>query len=231
MTINSKQVMTHQELRFQLSQESHGDEYSLGLVTIFHSFNLSGLCHCYSFLHLTFQEFLAAYHIANLNRIQQMKIIKEYSKSEHLIAVWIFYFGLTNFHSGLSRFKELINQSHSMIWKHTVLPVRYGYESQQQDVCDEVVKKQNGSLCFWGFLTPTDLQAIGYVLTTTSQPVTKLSLSHHYDDDRITILLEQLSQINLNKLKTLDIYFTIHGNEVVMLINILKSTTNLFGSH
>ena len=225
MTINSKQVMTHQELRFQLSQESHGDEYSLGLVTIFHSFNLSGLCHCYSFLHLTFQEFLAAYHIANLNVSQQKKVIKEYSKSEHLTVVWTFYCGLTNFHSGLSRFQDLIHHSHSLTWKDTVLPLRYGYESQQQDVCDEVVKELEGSLCFGVFLTLTDLQAIGYVLTTTSQPVTELSLyDQYYDDDRISILLEQLSQINLSKLKDLKIYLTIHGNEVVMLINILKAT-------
>ena len=224
MTINSKQVMTPQELGFQLSQESHGDEYSLGLVTIFHSFNLSGLCHCYAFLHLTFQEFLAAYHIANLNVSQQMKVIKKYRKSGHLVAVWTFFCGLANFHSRFSRFEELINHSYRTLR----LQMCYGYESQQQNVCDEVVKKRNGSLQFYSFLTPTDLQAIGYVLTTTSQSVTELLLRHYYDDDRITILLEHLSQINLNKLKYLSIYLTIHGNEIVMLVNILKSATNLY---
>ena len=107
--------------------------------------------------------------------------------------------------------------------------VHYAFESQQQLVCDEVVKQQDGALFFYKILTPTDIQAIEYLVTTTSQPITGLILKYyHYDeDDNISILLERLTQKDLCKLKTLDFPFKICGNKVNILFNILKSATNL----
>ena len=226
MTINSKQVISQQELGFQLAPWiSHGDEVSLGLVTIYRTIHLTGLHHNYTFLHLTFQEFLAAYYIANLDTCQQMKIIEQYSNTKHMFVVWIFYCGLVNFQSGLTRFKKLIHGSKDF-WNKEV--VRYGYESQQQSVCDELVKQLNGSLNFYKILTPTEIQAIKYIITTTTQPVSEISLRHSlYDDDRITILIDQLSQMNLQRLGTLNIYSPMHGNENNMFVNVLKSATNL----
>ena len=94
MTINSKQVISQQELSFQFSQsDSNGDDFSLGLLTIYNTVHPTGLYRSYSFLHLTFQEFLAAYHIANLTSSQQMEVIQQYSESTHMTTVWTFYSG------------------------------------------------------------------------------------------------------------------------------------------
>ena len=226
MIIASKQVISHHELGFQLSPRagSHGDnEYSLGLVTVYHTIHLTSLHQNYAFLHLTFQEFLAAYHIANLDTSQQMEIIEQYSGSKHMLTVWTFYCGLINFQFGLMRFKKLEKSCTDKL-----LLLRYGYESQQLDVCDEVVKHLNGSIHFIDLLTPTDLLAIGYVIATTSQPVTTLELYSLQYDDRLKILLAQLSEKNLHNLNTLYIYSPIYGKHLFMLINILKSATNLF---
>ena len=224
MTTNSKQVITSHELGFQLSPcaGSHGDEYSLGLVTIYHTIHLTSRHQNYAFLHLTFQEFLAAYHIANLDTSQQMEIIEQYSQSKHMHTVWTFYCGLINFQSGLMRFKKLTQSC-----TDESLLIHYGYESQQLDVCDEVVEHLNGSLKFSNVLTPTDLLAMGYVITTTSQPVTALSLYSLQYDDRLKILLAPLSQKNLYNLKYLYLSPPIYGQHQFMLINILKSATNL----
>ena len=213
MTINSKQVISQQELSFQFSQcGSHGDDFSLGLLTIYRS---------YSFLHLTFQEFLAAYHIANLTSSQQMKIIQQYSRSTHMITVWTFYFGLGMF--GLKMVKKMINNA------RTVTALRYGLESQQKVVCDELMKQERWSLRCSNILTPTDLQAIGYTIATTSEPITRLILGdcHSDGEDRLTNLLEQLSKKDVYTLKTLEISSSIRGNEMNMLVNVLKSATNL----
>ena len=225
MTTDSKQVISPHELGFQLSPcaGSHGDdEYSLGLVTVYHTIHLTGRHQNYAFLHLTFQEFLAAYHIANLDTSQQMEIIEQYSESKHMRTVWTFYCGLINFQFGLMRFKKLIET-----FTNPALPMLYGYESQQLDVCDEVVKHLNGSLRFYNLLTPTDLLAIGYVIATTSQPVTKLSLRSLQNDDTLKLLLAPLSQNNLHNLKYLALSPPIYGKHLFMLINILKSATNL----
>ena len=90
------------------------------------------------------------------------------------------------------------------------------------------MKQKKGFLCCDDILTPTDLQAIGYIIATTSEPVARLILNDcHYDDDRITILLEQLALKDLHTLRTLEISSIISGNEINMLVNVLKSATNL----
>ena len=224
MTINFKQEISQQELNIQFSQcvrhgydfGSHGDDFSFGLLTIYHT----GLHRSYSFLHLTFQEFLAAYHTANLDKSQQMKIIQQYSESTHMITVWTFYFGLGMF--GLEMLTKMISNA------KTVNVLRYGLESQQKVVCDEIMKQNKGFLrC--DILTPTDLQALGYIIATTSEPVTSLILGDcHYDgEDRFTILLEQLSKKDLHTLYWLKISSIISGNEINVLVNVLKSATNL----
>ena len=226
MTTDSKQVISTHELGYKLSPcaGSHGDdEYSLGLVTVYHTIHLTGRHQNYAFLHLTFQEFLAAYHIANLDTSQQMEIIEQYSKYKHMRTVWTFYCGLINFHFGLMRFKKLEKSC-----MDESLLMRYGYESQQLDVCDEVVKHLKGSLLLYNLLTPTDLLAISYVIATASQPVTTLSLHSLQYDDTLKILFAQLSEQNLHNLLDLNLSSPIYGKQLFMLINILKSATNLF---
>ena len=225
MTTDSKQVISHHELGSQLSPcaVSHGDnEYSLGLVTVYHTIHLTGFHQNYAFLHLTFQEFLVAYHIANLDTSQQMEIIEQYSQSKHMRTVWTFYCGLINFQSGLMRFKKLVKPI-----PDRALLMRCGYESQQLDVCDEVVEHINGSLKFYNLTTPTDLLAISYVITTTTQPITELSIDYLQYDNTLPILLVPLSQITLHNLKYLYLPPSIYSKEIFMLINILKSATNL----
>ena len=222
MTTDSKQVISPHELGYKLSPcaGSHGDdEYSLGLVTVYHTIHLTGRHQNYAFLHLTFQEFLAAYHIANLDTSQQMEIIEQYSKSKHMRTVWTFYCGLINFQFGLMRFKKLTKSRMDIS-----LLMSYGYESQQLDVCDEVVKHLNGSLRFYNLLTPTDMLAVSYVVASTSQPVSEFSLFSLQYDDTLKILLAPLSP---QKLKILYLSPPIYGKEIFMLINILKSATNL----
>ena len=85
MTINSKQVVTPQELEGQQSETSLPEDTKfLGLVTISRTAKLSGFHSTYTFLHLTFQEYLAAVCVSSLDVEDQMRIIEKHSHGTKL---------------------------------------------------------------------------------------------------------------------------------------------------
>ena len=59
----------------------------------------SGISYSYSFLHLTFQEFLAAYHMSQLSEVEQQKLYNFLIKKQPFIVVLRFFAGLTGFRS------------------------------------------------------------------------------------------------------------------------------------
>ena len=64
MTINSKQVVIPQDIEGQQSETSLPEDTKfLGLATISRTAKLSGFHSTYTFLHLTFQEYLAAVYV------------------------------------------------------------------------------------------------------------------------------------------------------------------------
>ena len=69
MTIESKQIVRSHDIGIQLSlNDRHCDEHTLGLVTIDYTAQLTGIDDTYTFLHLTFQEFLAAYYSSTTHK-------------------------------------------------------------------------------------------------------------------------------------------------------------------
>ena len=76
MTKNSKQTVCGKEVSF-FKYADFNDISSLGLVTNDRTAKLSGHDKTFSFLHLTFQEYLAAWYIAHLcDKEEQMEIIR-----------------------------------------------------------------------------------------------------------------------------------------------------------
>ena len=147
-----------------------------------------------------------------------------------MFTVWTFYFGLTKFQLGSKGLEILTENVNDKKWpiseKRVINKLRCAFESQQV-VCDEVVKQINGSLVCYDILTPSDLQAIVYVISTTSQPVTELSIGNVHCTNGITILLKRLTQIDLSEMKSLKIISALYSDDLNVLANILKSATNL----
>ena len=85
--VDPKQVFSADEVRKFTSRQSNNtgsNENSLGLVVVDKYFVRYGLKEIYTFLHLTFQEFLAACHIARLSSQDQMNIISKYGGDKKL---------------------------------------------------------------------------------------------------------------------------------------------------
>lgn len=168
-TVSSKQVLHSREISSFFGDVASGNE-SLGLITVDRMASRCGFENLYTFLHLTFQEYLAAFYISILDEELQLKIISEYSKKNHMLVVWKFYCGLINFSGQEKKFKSL---------EDDLFNVQCAFESQQQITCHNVTKSgDSGSLTFHNhFLTPTDFTAIGYVIANSvSCPVEKLVL-------------------------------------------------------
>ena len=143
-TIARKQVFMQSELHeiaFECSSKGN-DESCLGLVVIDRCFMRFGLDETYTFLHLTFQEFLAAVHISQLSPANICQIIRNY---RNLNVVYKFLCGMTNF--SLPNAKQIFDELDSTQLTGELNVIHCAYESQQPYLFDYLIKKRNGIFC------------------------------------------------------------------------------------
>ena len=158
MTKSSKQVMTQTEVKHFNLQPS--DVNSMGLITVDKMATMCGFQNLYTFLHLTFQEFLAAFYISCLDEEKQLELIEKFRDATQMKQVWKFYCGLVPFHDTNSTVIRLISQS----YHGTPFKVQCSFESQQPCICDSVADKN--SLVFKDhFFISSDFTAIAYVIS------------------------------------------------------------------
>ena len=166
MTLLSKQVTRQAEVRSFF--DVHCNRDYLGLITVDKVALKYGFQKLYTFLHLTFQEFLAACHISNLEEKEQIKLIREYGNAKQMQIVWKFYCGLVKFDDN-SKFQDLLEKTQY----GTLYNVQCSFESQQPGTCYSITK--GNSLSFKNmFLTPSDFTAIAFVISHISQGIYKL---------------------------------------------------------
>ena len=172
-TAKSKQVFSADDVR-SLSTYTNDDEGSLGLVVVDHCFTRYGLDDTYTFLHLTFQEYLAAVFVTGLTDAQQMEVIKVHRKDKHLSVVWKFLCGMINFSnpSAIVIFKSLLDTAAA---RDKLFQLQCCHESQSSLACRHVIGASNAQLTFKSTnFTPSDCTAIGYA-------------THEYEDEPIQL--------------------------------------------
>ena len=163
MITQSKQVIHQNDTEVSLSS----DPDPLGLITIDQTVAMLGYSDTYTFLHLTLQEYLAAYHIASLEIVDQVRIVNQYGHKVHMGNVLVFYSGMTQFTEGDTRLDAIRTSTHRM---------RCAFESQQHIVCDAIVGTERKIKTGYDYLTSVDIIAIAYVLQRTSHPPTDLTM-------------------------------------------------------
>ena len=161
MTLSMKQVMRQAEVNSLLATIEEKELF--GLITVDNT-TMCGFQDVYTFLHLTFQEFLAAYYISSLEEKDQMEIVKYHGKAMQMKQVWKFYCGLVEFDASGSKFKTLVSQA-----QHGALHrIQCSFESQQSSTCDHVVEDSCLQIMD-SFLTFSDFTAIAFVISNTQQ--------------------------------------------------------------
>ena len=200
MTIHSKQVVLQSQTQFPLSI-SGSDKSSLGLVTVDSTAELFGIEDLYTFLHLTFQEYLAAFYLAELEGEEQV-ISKTKDKQANLQMVWKFYCGMVQFKAHSLVLNYIMSSTElDMLYK-----IQCAFESQQQIVCDSVLEFDKAdTLSFKDHsLMPADFLAISYVVTTTNYIVTALAFTGcSLDVEGVALFLKKMSSDHLEKIKYL----------------------------
>ena len=167
MTRSSKQVIRQTEVKLFNLQPSDVNSMA-GLITVDKMAMTCGFQKLYTFLHLTFQEFLAAFYISSLDEEKQLELIEKFGDATQMKQVWKFYCGLVPFNGTNSTVVRLIDQScHGTSFK-----VQCSFESQQPCTCDSVA--DNNNLMFKDhFFTSSDLTAIAYVISNAQHQCVK----------------------------------------------------------
>ena len=199
MTIHSKQAILQSQTQFPLSTPG-SDKSSLGLVTIDSTAELFGMEDLYSFLHLTFQEFLAAFYLAGLEDDEEI-ICKTKERHNNLQMVWKFYCGMVQFKAHSLVLNYIMSNTDLDMYK-----IHCAFESQQHIVCDSVLELDKAdTLSFKDHsLIPTDFLAISYVISTTSYIVTALTFADcSLDEEGVALFLERMSSDHLENIKYL----------------------------
>ena len=189
-TISSQQVMKGSEIE-RLRRSVHNSKDSLGLITVDRVARKEGMETLYTFLHLTFQEYLAAYHVAHLPEEEQTRLISEYGGRQEK-NMWKFYCGLMKDDQAL-KFSQLMKFASDDLFK-----VQCAFESGNiSAICDHVVHSgSSGILSFYKkFFNPTDFAAIGHVLSSTTYPVKELIFNKcKFGKDEVNTLLQEAGE-------------------------------------
>ena len=199
MIVQSKQVMLQTETNFPLTPIG-SDKSSLGLVTIDSTAELFSLEDLYSFLHLTFQEYLAAFYLSQLDSESEV-IRKTEGLKVNLGMVWKFYSGIVQFDKDSLILKSVMSDSETdMLYK-----VQCAFESQQQIGCDMLLElsEEPNSLCFSNNnFIPTDFLAMNYIIETSHDQVTKISFWEcSLDSEGVDLFLDEVSTGKLDNIR------------------------------
>ena len=267
MTRNSKQAVHGKEVPF-LQHTGLDDAPLLGLITIDYTAKRYGRENTYSFLHLTFQEYLAARYVAHLEEKEQTEIIRLLVQESHMQKMWMFYCGMVEFgdkpaqiqlimknqqngydtlhkiHSAFESQQEIVCDTFIKYipYNHIIMKDKQGiypslhrfhcaFESQQEVVCDAFVifSQLNYLNVFYVTLTPADLTAVGYVISTTSHSVRHISMRGcGLQKEHIKAFLMDVGTKELENIEVLDLSENNIGPDGgVALASALKSFTQL----
>ena len=216
MTIQSKQVVHQRDTEVPLSPDcSRGDECGLGLVTIDHTVAMFGLTNTHTFLHLTLQEYLAAYHIASREEHEQVELLQEHGMKDHMSNVLVFYCGMVHFTEDDARLLVVDCSSYDL---------RCAFESQQRVVCDRVVKGEERIFVDDCYLTLVDISSMVYVISNISSHLKCLVITDCYmNADKLKYFFECFSSCKHSTLKRLDMLCEL------ALLNYLDLSLNSLG--
>ena len=219
--LSSEYVMKWSEVEHMISSRGK----PLELIVPDASAMKCGFQNLYAFLHLTFQEYLAACHISNMDDKKQRETIVKYGMKKHMQMVWKFYCGLVSFHQ-VSKFEVIVKSVQS---EDDLFSIQCAFESKQSVVCDYILKHATDSCVSFKnqFISISEFMAIVYVITSGTSPIeTLMFIRCVFHLEGANTFLEEVGE-KVSSIKSL-CFYNCGGRELVKSVQILcKKSTSL----
>ena len=219
MTSSSEQVFCRSKDSVQLIDELGSDGPSLGLVTVDCGAKSQGYKDFYSFLHLTFQEYLAAYYINQLEIEKQLELLRDYKNYESMLVVWKFYCGLIGINPD-SALQDKIQIITSSRHADSLYRVHCAFESQHSLSCDAVLNNSELSIEKTIFRL-FDYNAISYVISKSSEPLGLKFYACTFDENGISHLLAKTADSRWESVKEL----LVHNKNDIRAVSLYQCFT------
>ena len=204
-TAASKTSILSEEVMSLGGEWSTTDIANLGILVMDEKEERSGAKSIFSFVHLTNQEFLAAYHVSRLPPDEQLEAIREHVVQPHMAVVLKFFCGLS----------RLQNDDHWSVIMNSALIGEYGdkkvnlialhcvFESQNDQRCKELFTKADGKLVILNeTLTLRDYCAIGYCIRAAINIVKEIELDCQLTAEGLDIVTKKLTN-TIDSVRTL----------------------------
>ena len=177
---------------------SISDIANLGIIIADPKEGLTGGKPILSFVHLTNQEFLAAYYVSTLPSDEQLKAIREYVGQPHMGMVLKFFCGITGLQNPDHWTSIMDNALIDVFFKQKVVHLRALhciYESQNGQRCRELFSKAGGNLLIKNeTLTLLDYCVVGYCLESASDTVKNIRLRCPLTAEGLEIIVQKLTR-------------------------------------
>jgi len=172
---------------------------TLSLIQGVSNFTFLGKSQLYSFLHLSVQELLAAFHISKFPPKEQVKIFNEFFDQPRFSMVFQFYAAFTKLHcDGVKNVvARMVQQKKSKLLLLSLLHCLY--EARDISLCNFVAAQLNGELDLSDeSISPVDCLSVGYFLNSVSHAISgkfKVNLTYcGINGYSISLLLKELSE-------------------------------------
>ena len=195
--IASKTSITQEELRPMCEESSIASLANLGILVVDENEEEYGASHVLTFVHLTHQEFLAAYCASRRSSDEQLKAIREDVVQPHMGVVLKFFCGITKLQNPdhwAAIMDILLTNKDGRRKPVTLRALHCVFESQNGQRCRELFSKADGKLeIFNDTLTLLDYCVIGYCLESARDTVSSIVLWCQLTAEGLDIITEKLT--------------------------------------
>ena len=202
----------------------------LGLLLVAPSTSIYGMKKSYNFLHMTLQEFCAAWHLSKFSTEEQMELFIFYFNSKfardrlngiNSDIIWKFYSGITQL-KDVNIEKIIFPHEHALVKKKLIKLIELSYEADNSLLCQTVSNYFNGVIDFSHNLFDSNynINSLEYFLSRYQGNIEYITFGSSYSSDEIFELI----------VSSLEKVLILKNNDLVFNVSLSGTSTHSFSA-